>query len=96
MSMKRAVQLLSPAIPAALKLLREQAGYTCDASFAHVGPTALFTGTMYHWFVLMDVSNCTQHIHQRNPDSKQFEPESNDRLEWLATTFLGYLEDVKC
>ncbi|KAH7940782.1 hypothetical protein HPB49_005618 [Dermacentor silvarum] len=50
---------------------------------------------MYRWFVLMDVSNCTQHFHQRNPDSKQFESESDDRLEWLATTFLDYLEDMK-
>ncbi|KAH7949408.1 hypothetical protein HPB49_009361 [Dermacentor silvarum] len=50
---------------------------------------------MYRWFVLMDVSNCTQHIHQRNPDSKQFEAESDDRLEWNAATFLDYLEDMK-
>ncbi|KAH7949661.1 hypothetical protein HPB49_013444 [Dermacentor silvarum] len=95
MSVKRAAQLLSRAVTAALKLLREQAGHTCDASFARVGPTALFMDTMYRWFVLMDVSNCTQHIHQRNPDSKQFESESDDRLEWNATTFLNYLEDMK-
>lgn len=50
---------------------------------------------MYRWLVLMDVSNCTQHIHQRNPDWKQLSSENESWLEWLVTTFLDYLADVK-
>ncbi|XP_049522558.1 uncharacterized protein LOC125945044 [Dermacentor silvarum] len=73
MNVQRAVQVFSPSVTAAMKLLQEQAGHTCDASFAGVGPTVQFTDTVHRWLVLMDVSNCTQHIHQKNADCKQFE-----------------------
>ncbi|KAH6938940.1 hypothetical protein HPB50_015051 [Hyalomma asiaticum] len=39
MNVQRAVQVFPPPVTAALKLLQEQAGHTCDASFAGVGPT---------------------------------------------------------
>ncbi|KAL1475603.1 hypothetical protein MTO96_037172 [Rhipicephalus appendiculatus] len=73
MNVQRAVQVFSPPVTAAMKVLQEQAGHTCDASFAGVGPTVQFMDTVHRWFVLMDVSNCTQHIHQKNADCKQFE-----------------------
>ncbi|XP_070395811.1 uncharacterized protein [Dermacentor albipictus] len=95
MNVKRAIQVLSPAVTAALKLLQEQAGHTCDASFAGVGPTVEFMDTVHRWFMLMDVSNCTQHIHQNNADCKQFEFTSDERLIWLETSFLDYLADLK-
>ncbi|KAH7973653.1 hypothetical protein HPB49_003570 [Dermacentor silvarum] len=79
----------------AMKLLQEQAGHTCDASFAGVGPTVQFMDTVHRWFVLMDVSNCTQHIHQKNADCKQFESAGDERLIWLETSFLDYLADLK-
>lgn len=63
MNVRRAVEVVSPPVTAAMKLLKEQAGHTCDASFAHNGATILFMDTMYRWFSLMDVSNCTQHVH---------------------------------
>ncbi|KAH6919407.1 hypothetical protein HPB50_029605 [Hyalomma asiaticum] len=91
----RAVQVFSPPVTAALKLLQEQAGHTCDASFAGVGPTVQFMDTVHRWFVLMDVSNCTQHIHQKNADCKQFESAGDERLIWLETSFLDYLADLK-
>ncbi|KAH7953112.1 hypothetical protein HPB49_004867 [Dermacentor silvarum] len=78
-----------------MKLLQEQAGHTCDASFAGVGPTVQFTDTVHRWLVLMDVSNCTQHIHQKNADCKQFESAGGERLIWLETSFLDYLADLK-
>ncbi|KAH7940603.1 hypothetical protein HPB49_002396 [Dermacentor silvarum] len=78
-----------------MKLLQEQAGHTCDASFAGVGPTVQFMDTAHRWFVLMDVSNCTQHIHQKNADCKQFESAGDERLIWLETSFLDYLADLK-
>ncbi|KAH9368598.1 hypothetical protein HPB48_004051 [Haemaphysalis longicornis] len=95
MNVRRAVQVLSPPVTAALKLLKEQAGHTCDASFANVGPTVVFMDIMHRWFVLMDVSNCTQHIHQNNPDCKQYESETDERLGWLETAFLDYLAEIK-
>ncbi|KAH7946090.1 hypothetical protein HPB49_026143 [Dermacentor silvarum] len=79
----------------AMKLLQEQAGHTCDASFAGVGPTVQFMDTVHRWFVLMDVSNCTQHIHQKNADCKQFESAGDEWLIWLETSFLDYLADLK-
>ncbi|KAH7976578.1 hypothetical protein HPB52_016519 [Rhipicephalus sanguineus] len=95
MNARRAVQVVSPPVTAALKLLKEQAGHTCDASFAHVGPTVVFMDTMYRWFTLMDVSNCTQHVHQNNPDCKQYESEDDERLGWLEASFLDYLAEIK-
>ncbi|KAH6939989.1 hypothetical protein HPB50_023869 [Hyalomma asiaticum] len=95
MNVQRAVQVFSPPVTAALKLLQEQAGHTCDASFAGVGPTVQFMDTVHRWFVLMDVSNCTQHIHQKNADCKQFESAGDERLIWLETRFLDYLADLK-
>ncbi|KAH7953160.1 hypothetical protein HPB49_005418 [Dermacentor silvarum] len=78
-----------------MKLLQEQVGHTCDASFAGVGPTVQFMDTVHRWLVLMDVSNCTQHIHQKNADCKQFESAGDERLIWLETSFLDYLDDLK-
>ncbi|KAH8031314.1 hypothetical protein HPB51_015470 [Rhipicephalus microplus] len=94
-NVRRAVQVVSPPVTAALKPLKERAGHTCDASFAHVGPTVVFMDTMYWWFNLMDVSNCTQHVHQNNPDCKQYESEDDERLGWLETSFLDYLAEIK-
>ncbi|KAH6948060.1 hypothetical protein HPB50_022770 [Hyalomma asiaticum] len=95
MNVQRAVQVFSPPVTAALKLLQEQAGHTCDASFAGVGPTVQFMDTVHRWFVLMDVSNCTQHMHQKNADCKQFESAGDEWLIWLETSFLNYLADLK-
>ncbi|XP_075746495.1 uncharacterized protein LOC142803981 [Rhipicephalus microplus] len=95
MNVQRAVQVFSPPVTAALKLLREQAGHKCDASFAGVGATVQFMDTVHRWFVLMDVSNCTQHIYQKNADCKQFESAGDERLIWLETSFLDYLADLK-
>ncbi|KAH7981571.1 hypothetical protein HPB49_025555 [Dermacentor silvarum] len=95
MNVQRAVQVFSPPVTAAMKLLQEQAGHTCDASFAGVGPTVQFMDTVHRWFVLMDVSNCTQHLHQKNADCKQFESAGDERLIWLETSFLDYLADLK-
>ncbi|KAH7979598.1 hypothetical protein HPB49_010001 [Dermacentor silvarum] len=95
MNVQRAVQVFPPLVTAAVKLLQEQAGHTCDASFAGVGPTVQFMDTAHRWFVLMDVSNCTQHIHQKNADYKQFESAGGERLIWLETSFLDYLADLK-
>ncbi|KAH7974095.1 hypothetical protein HPB49_009833 [Dermacentor silvarum] len=59
-----------------------------------VGPKVQFMGTVHRWFVLMDVSKCTQHIHQKNADCKQFKSAGDERLIWLETNFLDYLADL--
>ncbi|KAH6945811.1 hypothetical protein HPB50_010061 [Hyalomma asiaticum] len=43
----------------------------------------------------MDVSNCQQHIHQNNPDTKEFYDPEDSRLHWLELVFLEYIEDLK-
>ncbi|KAH8024181.1 hypothetical protein HPB51_022242 [Rhipicephalus microplus] len=95
MNVQRAVQVFSPPVTAALKLLQEQAGHTCDASFAGVGATVQFMDTVHRWLVLMNVSNCTQHIHKKNAGCKQFESAGDERLIWLKTSFPDYLADLK-
>ncbi|KAH6938437.1 hypothetical protein HPB50_009179 [Hyalomma asiaticum] len=42
MIVKTAVQLFSPAVTAALKYLKDQAGHICDLQFTFVGPTVGF------------------------------------------------------
>ncbi|KAL1441843.1 hypothetical protein MTO96_008235 [Rhipicephalus appendiculatus] len=43
----------------------------------------------------MDVSNCEQHIHQNNPDTRQFSDAEDPRLHWLELVFLEYIEMLK-
>ncbi|KAH9377307.1 hypothetical protein HPB48_013233 [Haemaphysalis longicornis] len=50
---------------------------------------------MHKWFVLMDVSNCQQHIHQNNPDTKEFSHPDDPRLQWLELVFIEYIENLK-
>lgn len=45
--------------------------------------------------VHLDGRNCTQHIHKNMPDSKQYESAADERLVWLTSSFLQYLEDLK-
>ncbi|XP_075730266.1 uncharacterized protein LOC142772051 [Rhipicephalus microplus] len=95
MNVRRAVQVVSRPVNVTLELLKEQAGHTCGTSFAHIGPTVVFMDAMYRWFTLMDVSNCTQHVHQNNPDCKQYESKDYRRLGWLETSFFDYLAEIK-
>ncbi|XP_077492721.1 uncharacterized protein LOC144103890 [Amblyomma americanum] len=95
MNVSRAVQVFSPPVTAALKLLQEQAGHTCDMSFAAVGPTIKFMDIMHRWFLLMDVSNCAQHIQQKLPDSRQYDSSGDSRLSWLMTSFQSYLQNMQ-
>lgn len=50
--------------------------------------------TMHRWFVLMHISNCSQHVHKNNPDFKQFDNKNDERLHWLETKFVQYSEDL--
>ncbi|KAH8034251.1 hypothetical protein HPB51_021964 [Rhipicephalus microplus] len=95
MNVQRAVQVFSPPVTAVIKVLQEQAGHTCGTSFAGVEPEVQFMDIVHRWFVLMDVSNCTQHIHQNNADCKQIESAGDEQLIWLKTSFLNYLGDLK-
>ncbi|KAH8042552.1 hypothetical protein HPB51_024483 [Rhipicephalus microplus] len=95
MNVHKAVQVFSPEVTAVLKLLQEQAGHTFDITFADASPTIEFMDTVHRWFVLMDVSNCVQHIHRNMPDCKQYESPSDEGLVWLMSSFLEYLEDLR-
>ncbi|XP_064480056.1 uncharacterized protein LOC135393663 [Ornithodoros turicata] len=95
MNVKRAVQLFSPDVTAALKFLKGQAGHTCNPMYASSGPTILFMETLYRWFILHDTSNCTQYIHQRFPDVRHYDNSEDSRLEWLESTFTAYLSKLK-
>ncbi|KAG0419857.1 hypothetical protein HPB47_003833, partial [Ixodes persulcatus] len=78
-----------------LSFMKDQAGHTCDVDFASVEPTNEFMKTMHRWFLLMDVSNCKQHIHLNHPDTKQFSSHCDERLDWLEIVFIEYLLELK-
>lgn len=95
MGVRTEIQIFSPPVTAALSFLKDQAGHTCDVKFVCVGPTVEFMSNVYRWFVLMDVSNCQQHIHQNNPDTRQFSDPEDPRLHWLELIFLEYIKIMK-
>ncbi|KAH7978796.1 hypothetical protein HPB49_006774 [Dermacentor silvarum] len=95
MNVGRAVQVLSPAVTAALEHLKEQAGHTCSVSFASAGPSITFMKYIYRWFVLHDTSNTTQHLRQNFADARHYDNVDDDRIEWLEATMPMYLEDLK-
>ncbi|KAH6938348.1 hypothetical protein HPB50_008854 [Hyalomma asiaticum] len=79
--MKTAVQVFSPLVTAALQYMMSEAGHTCDVEFASVGPTLEFMMMMHRWFVMVDVSNTTQHIHKHDTDSQEFRGVDDARLQ---------------
>ncbi|KAH7942163.1 hypothetical protein HPB49_021345 [Dermacentor silvarum] len=81
MNVKTAVLLFSPAVTAALNYLKDQAGHSCDADFASVGPTVEFMEVFHKWFTCMDVSNLQQHIHRNDADARQFSEIDDPRLD---------------
>lgn len=91
----RAIQVLSPDVTAALEHLKDQAGHTCDISFAAAGPSIIFMKNFYRWFVLHDCSNTIQHYRQKFPDARHYDNVEDERLEWLQVTLPMYLEDLK-
>ncbi|KAH7932918.1 hypothetical protein HPB49_004897 [Dermacentor silvarum] len=95
MNVRSAVQLFGVAVTAALKYLKDQAGHTCDLEFASAGPTIKFMEAMQKWFTLMDVSNCQQHIHCNNEDTRHVTDVEDSRLNWLGDVFLSYIDTLK-
>nr|XP_050022891.1 uncharacterized protein LOC126516841 [Dermacentor andersoni] len=95
MNVKRALEIFSPSVTAALEFLRGQAGHSCDYSFAAAGPTITFMKNIYRWFILHDTSNTAQYIHQNNPDVRHYDDSDDSRLEWLELTFPMYVEELK-
>ncbi|KAH7949904.1 hypothetical protein HPB49_016621 [Dermacentor silvarum] len=85
---QRARQVFSPPVTAAMKLLQEQAGHTCDASFAGVGPTVEFMDTVHRWFVLMDVCDANMHIVDIDP---RFPGSRHTSYVWRHAPHLGRL-----
>ncbi|KAH9377496.1 hypothetical protein HPB48_006243 [Haemaphysalis longicornis] len=70
MGVQNGLQVFSPALTAAPNFTKDQAGHTCGAKLVGVGRTDQFMSKMHTCFMLMDVSNCQQQIHQNNPDTK--------------------------
>ncbi|KAH7960441.1 hypothetical protein HPB49_019579 [Dermacentor silvarum] len=92
MNVKTAVRLFSPAVTAALKYLKDQAGHSCDLEFALAEPTIRFIEVVQKWFACMDVSNLQQHIHCNDENARQFEDIEYPRIQWLENDFLFTLK----
>jgi hypothetical protein len=50
--------------------------------------------TIYKFFQLHDVSNKTQHIHQRDANTAPYNNISDARLSWLNGEFIQYINDI--
>ncbi|KAH9374400.1 hypothetical protein HPB48_010873 [Haemaphysalis longicornis] len=83
MNVKRAAKLYPHPVTGALNYLQGLTGHTGDVSFTNTRPAIRLMETMYRWFLLMDVSNCIQHIHQNQPDCKEYRNTGDERLVWL-------------
>ena len=95
MNVKRAIQVFSPPVTAALEAYKTEACKIAPKLFADSGPAIQFMKIMYKWFTLHDVSNCTQHIRYANPDSRQYDSTNDERLDWLSNTFLNYIATLQ-
>lgn len=95
MNVQRAVQVFLLPVTEVLQFMQQQAGHTCDVSYAGVGPTVESMSNVHKWFLLMNNSNYAQHIHRNLPESKPFEYADDARLTWLDSGFVNYLQDFK-
>ncbi|KAH9372921.1 hypothetical protein HPB48_016531 [Haemaphysalis longicornis] len=95
MNVGRTIQVLPPAVTAALEHLKQQVRHTCSPSFATAGHTITFMRNFYQCSILLDMSNTTRHLRQKFPDVRHYGDADYDKLEWLEVTMPMYLEDVK-
>lgn len=83
MNVLRAVQVFSPPVTSALKLLKED-GYD---NFIDADGTILYMENMYHFFQVHNVSTRRHYIHALDSTVAPYVNVSDERLHWLNVTF---------
>lgn len=90
MNVRRAVQIFSPPVTAALKYLKNLKFHRSD--FANSGATIEFLSAMFKWFSADDTAHDNL---SRCEDIVCFFSSDDERLNWLEYEFLLYLESIK-
>jgi hypothetical protein len=89
-----AVQIFSPRVTASLVYLADHGGEEL-AHFKDCTATVKYMETIYKFFQLHDVSNKTQHIHQRDANTAPYNNINDARLSWLNGEFIQYINDIQ-
>ncbi len=85
---KYATDIFRPDVTAAFKTLHDNR----EPGFEDVESTIEFLEIFGKWISIHDVSNCSEHITQRLPVKKPFYSSDDERLTWLTTDFIGFLD----
>ncbi|XP_067120216.1 uncharacterized protein [Centruroides vittatus] len=91
MKVKRAVDICSQNVIAALKFLQKHGHRFENLNFVEAEGTIEYLEIMQKWFAIHNISNTQHHIHSRNATVMQFVSANDERLNWLDGEFLGYL-----
>jgi hypothetical protein len=91
MNVLRAIQIFVPTVTASLKFLQE-AG---DSRFLEVSSTISYMENMYHFFQVHNVSNRQHYIRSLDSAVAPYIHVSDERLQWLNTTFPSYIDDIQ-
>jgi hypothetical protein len=94
-----AVQIFSPAVTASLRYLahhHEHDNYDEEfPNFKDSIATIKFMENMYKYFQIHDVSNRTQYIHKRDPNTAPYTDVHDARLIWLNEDFPKFINDIQ-
>ncbi|XP_064468483.1 uncharacterized protein LOC135379168 [Ornithodoros turicata] len=90
MNVKRAVEIFSPPVTAALRYLQEYGDSLGHHGFDDSLPTIEFMELVYKWFVLHNVKSTTRHIFTRDEVRMPFYDADDERLHWLESDVLAY------
>ena len=91
MNVLRAVQIFSPTVTSALKLLKEEK----YKDFVDSDATILYMENMFHFFQVHNISSRRHYIHALDSNVAPYVNISDQRLHWLNTTFQNYIDDIQ-
>jgi hypothetical protein len=94
MKVHLAVQIFSPAVTASLRYLMDYGGEQFS-HFKQCMPTIKYMEYIFKFFQIHDVSNRTQHIHQRDINTAPYTNIKDPRLFWLKEEFPNYIKDIQ-
>lgn len=93
MNVRRAVEIFSPPVTAAIKYLSQHQTSVFD--FSNSNATVTYMETMYTFFQLHDVSGKIQHITQLEEKCAPYTHISDERLAWLTNAFPDYIDSIQ-
>ena len=94
MNVRRAVELFSPPVTAAIKYLAVQDG-VWNYNFTTSVATVEYMEMMYKFFQIHDVSDRIQYVRQRNEDCAPYISVDDERLSWMRYTFPQYVDSIQ-